>query len=38
VSGAKGLRAAISFAGADALAAYPVLPADQAAHPVRVTH
>lgn len=36
--GASGLRAAVSFAGSAAVAAYPVLPADQAAHPVRVTH
>jgi hypothetical protein len=33
-----GLRAAVSFAGPDAVAAYPVAPADQAARPVRVTH
>ena len=38
ISGASGLRAAVSYAGADALAAYPVEPADQAAHPVRVSH
>ncbi|HEY8318244.1 MAG TPA: DUF5719 family protein [Amnibacterium sp.] len=38
ISGANGLRAAVSYAGADALSAYPVAPADQAAHPVRVTH
>ncbi|MCU1474861.1 DUF5719 family protein [Amnibacterium sp.] len=38
VTGGSGLRAAISYAGSDAVAAYPVAPADQAAHPVRVTH
>ncbi len=38
LSGGAGLRAAVSYAGADAVAAYAVAPADQAAHPVRVTH
>ncbi|MGN6742942.1 MAG: DUF5719 family protein [Amnibacterium sp.] len=38
LSGGAGLCAAVSFGGADAVAAYPVAPADQAAHPVRVTH
>ena len=38
LSGGSGLRAAVSYAGSGALAAYPVTPADQAAHPVRVTH
>ncbi|MDQ1530708.1 MAG: hypothetical protein QOE37_813 [Microbacteriaceae bacterium] len=38
LTGVDGLRAAVSYAGADAVAAYPVAPADQAAHAVRVTH
>jgi hypothetical protein len=38
LTGGSGLRAAVSFAGSAAVAAYPVAPADQAAHPVRVTH
>ena len=38
LTGGTGLRAAVSYAGSDAVAAYPVAPADQAAHPVRVTH
>ncbi|MDQ1660292.1 MAG: hypothetical protein QOJ68_272, partial [Blastococcus sp.] len=38
LTGSAGLRAAVSFAGPDAVAAYPVAPADQAARPVRVTH
>ena len=38
LTGGSGLRAAVSYAGSDAVAAYPVAPADQAAHPVRVTH
>ncbi|MGN6742121.1 MAG: DUF5719 family protein, partial [Amnibacterium sp.] len=38
LTGGTGLRAAVSLAGPDAVAAYPVAPADQAAHPVRVTH
>jgi hypothetical protein len=38
VTGGSGLRAAVSYAGADAVAAYPVAPADQVAHAVRVTH
>lgn len=38
LAGASGLTAAVSFAGDDAVAAYPIAPADQAAHAVRVTH
>jgi hypothetical protein len=38
LTGVDGLRAAVSYAGAAAVAAYPVAPADQTAHPVRVTH
>jgi len=38
LTGGAGLRAAVSYAGPDAVSAYAVAPADQAAHPVRVTH
>jgi hypothetical protein len=38
LTGTTGIRAAVDFSGAGAIAAYPVAPADQAAHPVRVTH
>jgi hypothetical protein len=38
LTGGTGLRAAVSYAGSGAVAAYPVAPADQAAHSVRVTH
>jgi hypothetical protein len=34
---AEGLRAGVSYAGADALAGYPVAAADQQATPVRIT-
>lgn len=35
--GAAGMRAAVSYAGSDAIAGYPVAAADQEAHPVRIT-
>jgi len=35
--GAKGLRAAVSYAGADAIAGYPVASADQEARAIRIT-
>jgi len=38
MSGTAGLYAAVSYAGSAAISGYPVQPADQAAHPVRVTH
>jgi hypothetical protein len=38
LTGATGLTAAIAYSGGEGLATYPVAPADQAAHPVRVTH
>jgi hypothetical protein len=34
--GAEGLRAAVSYAGADAVAGYPVAAADQEAHAIRI--
>jgi hypothetical protein len=34
---AEGLHAAVSYAGADALAGYPVIAADQEAEAVRIT-
>ncbi|GAA2749586.1 DUF5719 family protein [Amnibacterium kyonggiense] len=37
LSGAAGLRAAVSYAGDDALAGYPAAAADQQAHPVRIS-
>ena len=38
LSGAGAVRAAVSYAGPTAIAAYAALPADQAATPVRISH